>query len=97
MVEFTKVGRADMLDYMGIGPDGGPVLDCSKLSRNQGAALIEVTVEHFLGGRGDDASQVRRVRFRLASKSTRSRSWASTTNFTSSVTSMTGAPASPTA
>src|SRR5882762_11035679 len=57
-----------MADYMRVGPDGDPVLDFSKLTRDQAAALTEVTVEDFLDGRGEDARQVRRVKFKLASK-----------------------------
>jgi hypothetical protein len=34
----------------------------------QTAALAEVTVGQFMDGRGEDAREVRRVRFRLASK-----------------------------
>jgi hypothetical protein len=45
-----------------------PVLDWSKLTRDQAAALIEVTVEDFLDGRGEDAREVRRVHFKLANK-----------------------------
>jgi phage terminase small subunit len=28
--ELSKVGRANMLDYMRVGPDGDPVLDFSQ-------------------------------------------------------------------
>jgi phage terminase small subunit len=66
--ELTKVGRVNMLDYMRIGPQGDPVLDFSRLTRDQAAGLIEVTVEDFLDGRGENAREVRRVRFKLASK-----------------------------
>ncbi len=66
--ELSRLGRANMLDYLRVGPDGDPVLDWSKLTRDQAAALIEVTVEDFLDGRGDEARQVRRVRFKLANK-----------------------------
>src|SRR5712672_3014311 len=45
-----------------------PVLDWSKLTRDQAAALIEVTVEDFLDGRGEDAREVRKVKFKLADK-----------------------------
>jgi phage terminase small subunit len=48
-----------MLDYMKVGPDGDAVLDFSKLTRDHGAALIEVTVEDFKDGRGEDARDVR--------------------------------------
>jgi phage terminase small subunit len=66
--ELSRIGRANMLDYLRAGPDGDPVLDWSRLTRDQAAALIEVTVEDFLDGRGENAREVRRVRFKLASK-----------------------------
>jgi len=66
--ELTRLARANMADYMKVGPDGDPVLDWSKLTRDQAAALIEVTVEDFLDGRGEDAREVRRVKFKLAAK-----------------------------
>jgi hypothetical protein len=44
------------------------VLDFSSLTRNQAAALVEVTVEHFMDGRGEDAREVRRIRLKLANK-----------------------------
>src|SRR5258706_9619414 len=66
--ELAKLAFANMLDYMQVGPDGDPVLDFSKLTRDQAAALTEVTVEDFLDGRGEDARQVRKVKFKLADK-----------------------------
>ena len=66
--ELSRIGRANMLDYMKIGPDGDPVLNFAKLTRNQAAALVEVTVEDFLDGRGEDAREVRKVKFRLTDK-----------------------------
>lgn len=68
MEELSKLGRANMMDYMRVAPDGVPVLDWSKLSHDQAAALIEVTVGHFLDGRGGGAREVRRIRFKLANK-----------------------------
>jgi phage terminase small subunit len=44
------------------------VLDFSGLTRDQAAALVEVTVENFLDGRGETAREVRRVKFKLADK-----------------------------
>jgi len=64
--ELSKLGRANMQDYMR--RDGDPVLDFGKLTRDQAAALVEVTVEDFIEGRGNDARQVRRVKFKLADK-----------------------------
>jgi phage terminase small subunit len=66
--ELAKLAFANMADYMRVGADGDPVLDFSKLTRDQAAALVEVTVEDYLDGRGEDARKVRRVRFKLADK-----------------------------
>jgi hypothetical protein len=37
-------------------------------TRDQAAALVEVTVDDFRDGRGEDARNVRRIRFKLADK-----------------------------
>jgi phage terminase small subunit len=66
--ELSAIARANMADYMRAGAGGDPVLNFSALTRGQAAALIEVTVEDFLDGRGEDAREVRRTRFKLASK-----------------------------
>lgn len=66
--ELALLGFANMKDYMRVGSDGDPYLDFSALSRDQAAALTEVTVEDFKDGRGDDARDVRRVKFKLADK-----------------------------
>lgn len=65
VAELAKIGFANMLDYMRAGPDGDPHLDFSQLTRDQAAALSEVTVEDFTDGRGEDARDVRRVKFKL--------------------------------
>lgn len=66
--EARKIAFANMQDYLRVGPDGDPVLDWSALSRAQAAALMEVTVEDFTDGRGEDAREVRKVKFKLADK-----------------------------
>lgn len=66
--ELAKIGFANMADYMKAGQDGDPFLDFSELTRDQAAALSEVTVEDFRDGRGEDARDVRRVKFKLADK-----------------------------
>lgn len=68
IAELAKIGFANMLDYMRAGDDGGPALDFSTLTRDQAAALIQITAEDFMDGRGEDARDVRRVRFKLADK-----------------------------
>lgn len=66
--ELAKLGFANMDDFMKVGPDGAPRLDFSSLTRDQKAALVEVTVEEFVDGRGEEARDVRRVKFKLADK-----------------------------
>ncbi|TEA78650.1 terminase small subunit [Allopusillimonas ginsengisoli] len=68
LMELAKLGFANMQDYMRVGADGDPYLDFSALTRDQAAALVEVTVEDFKEGRGEDARDVRRVKFKLADK-----------------------------
>jgi len=66
--ELAKIGFANMLDYVTIGPDGDPFVDLSRLSHEQAAAVAEITVEDFKGGRGEGARDVRRVKFKLHDK-----------------------------
>lgn len=68
IAELARLGFANMQDYMRIGTDGDPYLDFSALTRDQAAALAEVTVEDFKDGRGEDARDVRRVKFKLYDK-----------------------------
>lgn len=68
VLELAKLAFANMADYMTAGADGDPALDFSKLTRDQAAALVEVTVDDYFDGRGEDARQVRRVKFKLADK-----------------------------
>ena len=67
-VELGRVGFANMMDYMRIGPSGDPVLDWSNLTREQAAALTEVTVDDYVDGRGENARDVRKVKFKLGDK-----------------------------
>jgi phage terminase small subunit len=68
LTELAKIGFANMLDYMKVGANGDPYLDFSAITRDHAAALIEVTVEDFKDGRGEDSREVRRVKFKLADK-----------------------------
>jgi phage terminase small subunit len=63
--ELTKIALANMQDYIG---DGFEMREISELARGKAAALQEVTVETFVVGAGDDAREVRRVKFKLADK-----------------------------
>lgn len=66
--ELALLGFANMSDYMHIGSDGDPILDFSGLTREQAAAISEVTVEDFKDGRGEDARDIRKVRLKLHDK-----------------------------
>ena len=65
--ELAKIAFANMQDYMKVGPDGAPTLNFKDLTRDQAAALVEITVEEFRDGR-TDAREVRRVKFKLGDK-----------------------------
>jgi len=65
--ELAKIAFANMQDYMKVGPDGAPTLNFADLTRDQAAALVEITVEEFKDGR-TDYRQVRRVKFKLGDK-----------------------------
>lgn len=67
VTELAKLGFSNMQDYMKSTADGDPYLDFSNLTRDQAAALSEVTVEDFKDGRSDQR-EVRRVKFKLADK-----------------------------
>ena len=66
--ELRLLGFSNMQDFMRTGENGEPYLDFSGLTREQAAALAEVTVEDFVDGRGEDARDVRRVKFKLTDK-----------------------------
>jgi phage terminase small subunit len=66
--ELAKIAFANMADFMTVGASGEPLLNWRDLTRDQTAALQEVTVVEYVEGRGQDARQVRRVKFKLASK-----------------------------
>lgn len=53
---------------MTAGPDGDPFPDFSELTRDQAAALSEVTIEDFKDGPGEDSHTVRKVKVKLHDK-----------------------------
>ena len=66
--ELAKIGFSNMLDYITITNGGDPVTDFSALTRDQAAAISEITVEEYTEGRGDDARNVKRTKFKLSDK-----------------------------
>jgi phage terminase small subunit len=66
--ELAKLGFANMLDYVRPTEDGDVVVDLSRLDRHRAAAVQEVVVDTYVDGSGDDAREVKRVRFKLADK-----------------------------
>ena len=66
--ELHKLGFSNMGDYLRSTDAGDPYLDFSGLTADQTAALSEVTVEDFVDGRGLNARDVRRVKFKLSDK-----------------------------
>ena len=66
--EIALIGFANIGDYMRPGNDGDPYLDFSMLTPDQTAALAEVVVDDFKDGRGEDARDVRRIKFKMHDK-----------------------------
>ena len=66
--ELAKVGFSNMGDYLHATTGGDPFFVYDQLTDDQKAALAEVTVEDFKEGRGEDARDVRRIKFKLYDK-----------------------------
>jgi phage terminase small subunit len=63
--ELARIALANMQDYVTVGPDGETrFIDPARLSRDQAAALQEMTIEEFT----DRGKTKRRVRYKLADK-----------------------------
>lgn len=67
--EIGRLAYSNMLDYIQPQADGYAVLDLSQLTRQQAAAIQEVTIDEYMDGRGEDARPVKRVKFKLSDKS----------------------------
>lgn len=62
------MGFSNMMDYVKVTSDGDGYVDLSELSREQAAAITEVTVDDYWEGRRDDAREIKRIRVKLADK-----------------------------
>lgn len=68
VAELAKIGFSNMLNFMTVGSDGLPRTDFSGLNRDNAAALQELTIDEYTDGKGEDAREVRKVKFKLADK-----------------------------
>ena len=68
LIELSRIGRANMADFVRAFGCGDPVAAVDQLTPEQTAALGEVTIEQFMDGVGDDAREVRRIKFKLIAK-----------------------------
>lgn len=66
--ELALIGFSNMLDYMRVAEDGSAYVDLSALTRDQAAAIGEVTSEVYMDGAGEDAKPVKRTKFKLSDK-----------------------------
>ena len=66
--ELGHIGFANMADFFVIQKDGTPILDLSGLTREQLAAVSEMTVDTYVSGAGEDAQTVKTVKVKLAPK-----------------------------
>jgi phage terminase small subunit len=72
--ELALLGFSNMLDYISVGGNGGIRVDLAKLTRDQAAAIQEVTVEEYVERTGEDGNSkptfenVKRVKFKLNDK-----------------------------
>ncbi len=66
--ELSRMAFSNLLDYGTVTDDGGFVIDLSTLTREQAAAIQEITVDSYIEGRGEQGREVKRTRFKLASK-----------------------------
>ena len=74
LAELALIGFANMFDYIAVGENGAARVDLSALTREQAAAITELTVEEFTERTGEDGEgkptfeNVRRTKFKLSDK-----------------------------
>jgi phage terminase small subunit len=66
--ELARIGFANIHDLIEIGDDGEPRVSLAAISRDEAAALQEVTVEHRQVGRDGKPQQGRRIKVKLGDK-----------------------------
>ncbi len=66
--EYATVAFTDMAHYLQLTADGGAYLDFSAIPEGGTRAISEIIQEEYMEGRGEDARQIRRTKFKLHSK-----------------------------
>ena len=66
--ELGLIGFANMQDYICTTPEGDAYINLSQLTRDQAAAIGEITCEDYVDGRGEDARDVKKMKFKLLDK-----------------------------
>jgi phage terminase small subunit len=66
--ELAKIGFANLADYIQVQQDGTAYVDISGMTREQAAAVQEITVDEYTEGGGEDARQVKKVKLKLIDK-----------------------------
>lgn len=66
--ELALLGFSNMMDYMRVTEDGSACVDLSTMTRDQAAAIGELTSEVYMDGVGEDAKTVKRTKFKLVDK-----------------------------
>lgn len=66
--ELARLGFSNMLDYIRVSDDGTARVDLRALDRDKAAAVTEVQTEEVWEGTGEEATKVRKIKFKLADK-----------------------------
>jgi phage terminase small subunit len=68
LAELARLGLSNIADYITVQEDGSAVVDLSRATREQLAAVQEITVDELTDGKGEGARPVKRIRLKLAPK-----------------------------
>ena len=68
LTELARLGFGNMSDFTVLQADGTPQFDLSAISRDQAAAIQEMTIDTYVQGKAEDAREVRSVKVKLAPK-----------------------------
>jgi phage terminase small subunit len=68
ILELARMGFSNMDDYVTRQPDGSVFIDLSNATRDQMAAVQEITIDEYIEGRGENAREVKKIKLKLADK-----------------------------